>query len=457
MQRVIRILTGEGLSSRALRGSALTVLHFGGTNALRLVSNLILTRILFPEAFGLMAIVAVITTALQMFSDVGLQTSVIRSARGDDPGFLNTAWTLQILRGGLLWLASVVLAAPLAEFYGEEMLGQLLPVAGFTIFILGFASVNILTVNRKLLLGRLTALELGSQIVGLATMVVAALILQSVWALVVGGLVSGLIKTVLSHVVLPGSRARFALERAAFAEMFGFGKWIFVSTLATFLIRHGDRAILGKYVTLTDLAFYNIALVFATIPISLNTALVQRVLFPLLCNRPPGESAGNRAAILRARIMLTGGAFVLCLPLALFGEELVALLYDPRYHTAGIILVGIIIVQLFQIITFGHDQALLAAGDSRSFAFFQIVAAVVRTGALVFGAIHYGIPGVIVATLASHLALYPVLVVLVRRYKAWYWQHDLGFAILAIGLIALEFRLDPTIWERFLALLPAGA
>lgn len=454
MQRIMNIFRGEGLTARASRGSAITILNFGGNNLLRLLSNLILTRLLFPEAFGLMAIVAVFLTGLQMFSDVGLRTSVIRSSRGEDPAFLDTAWAVQVLRGAVLWLACILLAGPAATFYEEEMLRQLLPVVGVNAFILGFASINMLTANRNLTLGRLTALELGSQAVGIVAMIIGALILQSVWALVLGGLVSSLVQTTLSHVVLPGTRSRPFFERAALGELFGYGKWIFISTLASFLMRHGDRAILGKYVTLTDLAFYNIALVFATIPISLNTVLINRILFPLLCNRPPWKNPVDRARIFRSRIALTGGSFVLCLPLALFGQELIVLLYDPRYYGAGIILVGLAFSQLFQVITYGHEQVLLAAGNSRTFAFLQISGALARTGAMLYGAMHFGVPGVIIGTLVGHFALYPVLVGIIRRYDAWDWRHDLGFTVLALGIIALAAWLQPGLWDTFFALVP---
>src|SRR6056297_894581 len=121
MQRFQRLFSGNALRARAIRSTALTVFKFGGANFLRLGSNLILTRILFPEAFGLMALVAVFLTGLKMFSDFGLNASIIRSARGDDPIFLQTAWTVQILRGIMLWLISVMLAGPVAAFYEEPL------------------------------------------------------------------------------------------------------------------------------------------------------------------------------------------------------------------------------------------------------------------------------------------------------------------------------------------------
>ena len=65
----------------------LTVVSFGGDNVLRLASNLILTRILFPEAFGLMALVQVVLASLSMLSDLGIFSAIVQNKRGDD---LNT-------------------------------------------------------------------------------------------------------------------------------------------------------------------------------------------------------------------------------------------------------------------------------------------------------------------------------------------------------------------------------
>ncbi|HBB84471.1 MAG TPA: polysaccharide biosynthesis protein, partial [Sulfitobacter sp.] len=92
--------------ARALRSTSWIVLSYGGAQAIRLASNLILTRLLFPEAFGLMALIQVVIVGLTLFSDVGIGPSIAQSKRGDDRDFLNTAWTIQAIRGGCLWLAA---------------------------------------------------------------------------------------------------------------------------------------------------------------------------------------------------------------------------------------------------------------------------------------------------------------------------------------------------------------
>src|SRR4051812_45253512 len=110
----------DGAVRAAAVGSAVwTVLGFGAMQVLRFGFNLVLTRLVAPQVFGVMAMVTLCVQALHMFSDLGIRQCVVHHARGDDPDFLNTAWTLQILRGLLLWGLSAALAAPVAAFYGD--------------------------------------------------------------------------------------------------------------------------------------------------------------------------------------------------------------------------------------------------------------------------------------------------------------------------------------------------
>ncbi|MEM9581457.1 MAG: oligosaccharide flippase family protein, partial [Pseudomonadota bacterium] len=148
MRRAIRLFQGSNLKARALRSSAVTVGGFGASQMIRLASNLILTRILFPEAFGMMALVMVFLQGLAMFSDVGVGPAIMQSKRGDDPSFLNTAWTIQVVRGFVLWIVAALLAWPIAVIYGEPQLLHLLPVAALTLVIAGFTPTRRETANR---------------------------------------------------------------------------------------------------------------------------------------------------------------------------------------------------------------------------------------------------------------------------------------------------------------------
>jgi O-antigen/teichoic acid export membrane protein len=233
----------KSLFSRALRGSAFTAGAYALTQAMRLASNLILTRLLAPDAFGVMAIVSVVLIGMIMFSDVGVSASISQSKRGDDPDFLNTAFTIHAFRGTMLWAVVFALAWPLAQFYDEPQLVWLLPVAGVTLFIAGFNPTRIDTANRHLLLGRVTALDLLAQAIGIVAMVLLALVFKSVWALVVGSIIGSLAKLVLMWFYMPGESNRFHWDKTSGHELIHFGKWIFMSTACGFALAQGDKAV----------------------------------------------------------------------------------------------------------------------------------------------------------------------------------------------------------------------
>jgi O-antigen/teichoic acid export membrane protein len=436
----------SSLFGRALRGGALTAGSYALTQMMRLGSNLILTRLLFPEAFGLMALVSVVLVGLAMFSDVGIGPAIAQNKRGDDPDFLNTAWTVQVIRGVILWLATCALALPMASFYQAPELAQLLPAAGLTMLIGGLNPTRIDTANRHLLLGRLTALDLLAQTLGIVAMVVLAALLKTVWALVLGAIVGTVAKLVLTHVFLPGPVNRFRWEAKAGAELIHFGKWIFFSTACGFLLAQGDKAILGAYLPLDQLGVYNIGYFLASFPVLLGGAVTGRILIPLYRDHPPAASAANFARMRRLRFGVTGGIVGLLAVMAFVGVPLVGWMYDDRYVAAGAIVVAIACLQIPGVIGMTYDQSALAAGDSRNYFLVIAAKAAVQTLAFLIGAEVGGLMGALLAQGLALTLVHPVIVWLARRHGAWDARHDLIFA----GLGALVIIV--ALWWNWAAL-----
>ena len=452
MNRITEAFRGNRLLARVLRSASWLLIGYGGSQAIRLAANLILTRILFPEAFGLMALVGVVTVGLSLFSDVGIAPSIAQSKRGDDPDFLNTAWTIQVIRGFGLWLGASLLALPVARFYGEPDLALYLPIAGISLVVAGFNPTRIETAHRHLLVGRLTVLDLTSQVIGIASMVILALATGSVMALVAGGVIQTIAKLVLTHVFLPGPANRFRWEKQAVGELIRFGKWIFLSTAFWFLSSQGDRAILGKYLSLEVLGLYNIGYYLASFPMMLGHVVTQRVLIPVYREKPVGAAPENRAQQRKLRLGLTSGFLGLLLIMAFVGPPLVQLLYDPRYLPSGAMVTLISCALIPAVIGLTYDQAALAAGDSRSLFVFSATRAVVQVTLLLVGVTLFGLVGAIAAMGLAGVLVHPVLVWLARRHGAWDPLHDLGFALLGGGLGGLALWMN---WEA-IARLVAG-
>jgi O-antigen/teichoic acid export membrane protein len=426
----------KGLFARALRGSAFIAMGYAGGQAMRLAANLILTRLLFPEAFGLMALVTVVMIGLTMFSDVGIGPAILGNKRGDDPRFLDTAWTVQVIRGGLLWGMTCALAWPLAVFYRAPDLAQMLPVAGLTLLIAGFNPTRIETANRHLALGRVTALDLASQAIGIVAMVALSLALQSVWALVWGNIAGAIAKLALMTALLPGHRNRLAWERQAAGELIRFGGWIFLSTACGFLLMQGDKAILGRYLSLESLGVYNIGYFLASFPMLLAAAVVGRVFIPIYREVAADGSVAVHRRLRRMRMGMTGLVLALLAAMALAGVPLVGVLYDPRYAAAGAVVVAIACVQMPQLLVATYDQAALAAGDSRGFFAVSAIRAGLQTAMFLAGAEMGGLAGALTGQAAAGILSMPASLWLARKHGIHDPRHDLTFAILAAAIAA---------------------
>jgi O-antigen/teichoic acid export membrane protein len=349
-----------------------------------------------------------------------------------------------VIRGVLLWLGCCAVAWPAASFYNEPQLAELLPVAGLSLLIAGFNPTQIDSSNRHLMLGRVVLIDLASQVLAAIAMVALAFALKSVWALVFGAIVAAIAKLTLAYTFLPNAGNRLRWEKEAAHELVHFGKWIFFSTALAFLIAQGDKAILGKYLSLDLLGIYNIGYFLASAPLLLGGAIISRILIPLYRERPPGASPENFHKIRLMRFALTGAIMSLVLVMAFSGVWLVNTLYDSRYVLAGPIVVSLAFAQIIQVIGLTYDQSALAAGDSRNFFFLFATRALVQITFFVVGVEYAGLLGAIAGQALSMLFVHPMIIALARKHHAWDPVHDIIFALIGVslGAIALWINYD---------------
>lgn len=457
--------TSHDLSAAAVRGSTITVLGQGASLVIRFVANLIITRLLLPEHFGLMALVNVFLTGLELFSDLGIGPNIIQNSRGDDPRFLDTAWTVQVVRGFALWLVACGLAWPLARFYHQSQLVWLLPVAGISAVFGGFQSTKFYTLNRGLTFLRIIAVDVVSQAVSVAAMIGIALVWRSVWALVISALVSSLLRTVLTHVTLPGSSNRFAWDREAGRSLVDFGRWIFISTALNFLATQTDRLLLGKLVSVADLGFYAIASNLALMPLQLVQKLGQVVFFPVVASamrQPDHDPDSVRRS--RRKLLLTLVP-VIALGVAL-APAVVNILYRPAYHAVGPLAAYLSIGSWLGILSTSYTVVLLAAARPKFLSLGQAAKVVVLWSLVWIVAPRYGVGGVAILTSLSEVGLLVVSMLACRRlHNVTLWA-DLGITTLGAGLVVLFHILHsairdathaPVLAVAVVAVLAAGA
>jgi O-antigen/teichoic acid export membrane protein len=332
--------------------AAVEVFGFGSAQLIRLGSNLVLARLLFPAAFGLMAMLSLVLYGIYMLTDVGLSQAVVRSPRGDDPVYLDTAWSIQATRGLALWALGALLAWPISLLFREPQLLPMIPVGTAVAFLHGLASTRILSLRRHFRPLPIVWLEISSQVAGAATMIGLAWAGVGVWSLVAGNLVQASLHTAFSF-ALPGEhRERYRIDAESRKEITHFGRWIFASSAMTFLAGRGDQLVLARLLGAASLGLYNLALVFAEAPDLLVNRVISGILYPLYArvhNENPGQL---RHTYYRTRLALDAVVQTGLGGLCGLAPWLIHLLYDSRYYGA---------IPMLQILTIRAGLGLVAS------------------------------------------------------------------------------------------------
>jgi O-antigen/teichoic acid export membrane protein len=343
------------LKLRVLKAGSWTLIGLGLALVLRLIGNIIISRLLDPQVFGIMAVCTAIHVVIALISDIGLRQAVIRSENAHDPAFLYTAWTVQIVRGILIWItcisAAMILyflntrdALPDGTVYRNAALPPLIVAASFSTVIQGLQSMKAVVLGRGLDLRRITVIEIANVVVGYFVAIVVAWSTRSIWSFIFSSWTASALGVILSHLWLPGIGDRLAWNRSALKELANFGRWTSASSIIGVMAINGDRLLLGSWLSPTSLGFYSIASNLASVLDTLGSRVFGSVSLPALSeivrNRP--DRLGEIFFRMRrwADVCYVGSAGFLFA----VGQALVALLYDARYLEAG---------HMLQLLSFG--------------------------------------------------------------------------------------------------------
>jgi O-antigen/teichoic acid export membrane protein len=425
---------GGTLRQLAIRGSLWIIGSLLVAQIIKLFSNIVLARLLNPEIFGLAALAAVITSGLEMLSDIGIGPSIVQHQHGDDPRFLNTAWTLQVLRGFLIAAVLALIAVPISQLYQDSRLGLILALSGATVAIAGFNSTALYTLNRHLEVRQNCALNVLGDAMATGATILSAFVTPTVWAIIIGGYVRSIFRLIASHRLNTGVPNQFCWDSDSRRALFAFGKWVFVSTAISFFANQTDRLILGRLESLETLGVYSLALIVAATPQFFGQRLAQMVLFPVFAKQARGDlSLLERKVMGARRVVLSGGLFAI-LSAMLASPWFFRSLYDERYAAAGWLTQILCVYTWFAVLQLSADRALLAVGDARSLALSNGVnVAVTALGCIVghwFGGLLGFTIGLCLSTLAGHI----VIQVALARRGIHILGQDMVYSLLMLAL-----------------------
>ena len=439
------------LEARALRGATWLVVGHLLSRVLQVANNLLIVRLISKEIIGTTGLAYTAMSVIAVFAELGIGLWIIQDEKGKDPEFLNTAWTMQVILGLVMWGVTCAIAYPCASFYTNPVFLWLLPVVGLSFVIGGFNSTALFTYYRELRFGKPIAIDVIAQVMNSIVAIGLALLYPSIWCLVLGLLVKTLTKMLLSHGWLDGIRHAFSLDRAIAQHLLRFGRWILGSSITVSIFYYLERLIVGRSMTLGYIPVYDAAIsmiVMITGGAFLTSHLrVNRLLLSLYANLKGLPSPTFRARVRNIKIFLIG---ITLLGLATSIVYAFGLSYLPMLGNLGstqdyssligqwlpILALGIAISGATQV-----GPILLAFGDSRLDLKVRAIEKGLTVICLAVGGWKFGVLGLLWGKAIANFLYYPFIAHAYRRYSVWFPRLDFIGLIGVFGVAGLGWYL----------------
>lgn len=367
----------------ARKGAVWSVIQIVARNVVSIGSTAVLARLLSPDDYGLMGMVATLTALLLVFSDMGLSWATIQRRELTQAQVSNLFW-INVVAGLLLWLACTLLAPMMARFYGREEL-QLVTVVLGTSFLIGGLSVQpFALLKRRMDFRTVARIEIAAGVVAAVTAIACALAGLGYWALVVQGLAGQLARALLS---IPASRIRLQapVRGVGTRPMVGFGGLLAVNVLLIYLARNLDSVMIGKLWGSEQLGYYDRAYFLMLLPSFIATGALANLMVPSLSAlQQDRERFGD--AYRRALRMVAFVGCPMAAGLALVAPEMVRLVYGEKWLAVVPMLVWLSLAGITQPIYNTTGWLFTAAGNARLYFAVTVVNAVALTIAFWWGA-----------------------------------------------------------------------
>lgn len=392
---------GEDLQARTLKAAFWSFLGSTGNGVIRFTSNLILTRILFPEAFGLIATAMLLMTLVQIFSDTGVKTALIQHADGASERFINTSFIITLARNAILFLLVIISIEHLVGFYGQPELGPLLWIMSSSFLLEALINPALPILIKDLRIEKQVSYNIGTQLAGFIMTLILAIALRSAQALAWGFLITSLFRVIGSYLIMP-FRPRLRWDHTAGRELLHFGKYILLNTMITWAALNVDRLIIGKVLGMEQLGLYNIALYLGIFLTDIMVQVFAQSYFPAVSSIA-NDIPRVKAIYKRTMQVITTIAVPMAFFLAVFSQDVITLLYDPRYQLAGLALFWISLRSAVQVLVNVQGGTLLALGRPKLVTLSNTFGLIATVIALPFLTIKFGLMGTGVAILGSSI------------------------------------------------------
>ena len=330
---VDRLLHGTTWKARIARGGIWLGAGSATENGLRFLRGMILARLLAPHAFGLVALVILVTGATEAFTQIGVKEAVVQSPRGSDRTYLNGAWWLSFLRGIGLYFIALFVSPYVSRFYDEPQLVPMLSVALLSIIFTGSMSTQAFVSLKEMKYAKWVGITNGGAVCGIVVTVVLAFLIPNAWALVIGYTAESAARCILSFVVCP-FLPRLKFDREDLRSLLKYSQGVLGLGLLAFLYFKADVFVLGKLRPLDQLGVYTLAYGLVYFPNLFCDSVVSPILMSTFSSLQ-GDRSQLSSGLLHSSRILSTVFFPVFTLMACTAPWLLKIAYGPAYSTAS--------------------------------------------------------------------------------------------------------------------------
>lgn len=304
----------DSLTHRTVRSGGWSLLTQLGTRVIGLTQTLILARWLAPDMFGLFGLTMLTLSLLETVTAPGLFEALIQ--RKKTTNHLDTAWTVNVLRGTIISAAILFLSPWVATFFGEPRLRYLLAAGSVIPFFSGIRNIAVVYFQKELSFRKEFIFKFTPTLMAFPIVVTTAYFAPTVWVLILMILLESAGSCLLSF-LLHDYRPSFSFDFARFKELFSFGRWVMGTKIMKHVLLEGDDIFVGKFLGSQSLGIYQLSYRLSQLPVKEITTSLTNVLFPAFSKLKDDRSRLREAWLNSLRIVsllsipISTGIFVL--------------------------------------------------------------------------------------------------------------------------------------------------
>lgn len=374
------------------------------------VTLIVLARTLSPQDFGLISVAMTLIFVVEAVSELPIVQSLVRLDRVGR-SHLDTAFTIGLMRGGILALVLTSAAWPFAVVYHDMRLIPLILFLALSPVTRGLQSPAMVQFARRIDFRRDLVIELVSKLVGFSVATGLAITTHSYWAIAAGTVATPLMSLVQSYIFAP-FRPRISLKR--WRNFAGFLGWASLAQALAALSWQSDKLILGRLIGKADLGRFSMAADLSSVP---EQVLVVPAMRPLMAGFVTMRDSRERVARAYQRIVLTLLSFAVpgMVGLSLVADQLVPVVLGEKWVAAIPMLRLLALAPIFVVWVSPLDPMAMAMDRTAIFLRQRLIEIVIKIPILIALIWHYGVMGAVVGRLVTNMIMMVVTMGFVRQ------------------------------------------